>query len=204
MVQKLDKTESREAHDGYRAFIALDLPESVKKILFESVSPVMKKLRSQVKWVALENFHLTLRFIGDISNSTSELLRESMRNIIPKYDEVEFEIKSPGVFPSWKEPRVLWIGLNPTRGDLIGLQRKLEELVQSVGYSPEKQRFHPHITIGRVKDTSSSVGKIWGTVMIPQVPNFVISKVTLFRSTLLPSGAVYDKVEEFLLGKVEK
>jgi len=204
LVQRIGERNGKPFEDGYRAFIALDLPETVKEVLYDSVSPVIKRLKSQVKWVAVENFHLTLRFIGNISNLTSDVLREKMRSVMAGYNEIEFEVKSPGVFPSWKEPRVLWIGLTPVKGDLLGLQKMVEELVQSVGYPPEKQRFHPHITIGRVKDISSSIGRIWESVKIPTIPSFAISKVTLFRSTLLPTGAVYDKVEEFPLKSNEE
>ncbi len=200
MVRKVKENNNSVTGECYRAFIAIDLPECVKSFIYETVSPVIRKLKSQVKWVAVENFHLTLRFIGNISIPASDVLREKMRSVVVGYDEMEFEIRSSGVFPSWKEPRVLWIGLNPTRGDLLGLQKKVEEIVQSVGYPPEKQRFHPHITVGRVKNESAYVSRVWGSVEIPPVEPFVISKVTLFRSNLLPTGAVYERVEDFLLG----
>ncbi|MCX8065097.1 MAG: RNA 2',3'-cyclic phosphodiesterase [Candidatus Hydrogenedentes bacterium] len=185
--------------DGYRAFIALNLPEDVKGLLYNSVLPVMRELKSEVKWVALDNLHLTLRFIGHISNSKSDLLREKMRRLVQNYTDISFNVGGVGVFPSWKEPRVLWVGLIPVSGNLIQLQSDIENVVQSLDFPPERQRFHPHVTLGRVKSITPAVKRAWGKVIIPEIPSFSISKVTLFKSSLLPSGAVYDKVEEFLL-----
>lgn len=190
--------------DSYRAFIALDLPEGVKEVLFNSASVVMKQLKSEVKWVAMDNLHLTLRFIGTISNSKSDLLRERMRELVKNYSPIGFNVGSIGVFPSWKEPRVLWVGLQPIRGNLVELQKEIESLIQEIGFPPEKQRFHPHVTFGRVKNVTPAIGRFWEKVSIPEIPTFIISSVTLFRSTLLPSGAVYDKVEEFHLSLCEQ
>ncbi len=185
------------SEETYRAFIALEIPPDVRDIIWSSAKPVYGMLRSLVKWVPVENMHLTLRFLGGISLNKSNELRENLRHISSQFNPIKFKVSEPGVFPSWKEPRILWIGLDAIEGELNLLQGKIEQIVQMVSLPQEKQKFHPHITVGRVKTPSLFISNSWKNVKIQQNPLFVVDRVTLFKSILNPSGAVYEVVDVF-------
>jgi len=181
----------------YRAFIAIELPSEVREVIWNSAKPASGMLKSLVKWVPPENMHLTLRFLGEITLNTSDKLRESLRQIAIQFHPLKLKLGIPGVFPSWKEPRVLWVGLDIIEGDINFIQTTIEQQAQMAGLSQEKQKFHPHITVGRVKTPSPFISNTWKNVKIQQVPEFVVNKITLFKSTLNPGGAIYDIVDTF-------
>lgn len=181
----------------YRAFIAMELPSEVKDAIWNGAKPALGMLKSLVKWVPPENMHLTLRFLGEITLNTSDKLRESLRQISSQFYPIKFKVGIPGVFPSWKEPRVLWVGLDIVEGDINLIQSRIEQQAQMVGLHQEKQKFHPHITVGRVKTPSLFISNTWKNVKIQQMPEFIVEKITLFKSTLNPGGAIYEVVDTF-------
>ncbi len=185
------------SENSYRAFIAIELPGEVRTIIWDSVKPVLGMLRSLVKWVPPENMHLTLRFLGEISHEKSNNLRGQLRQVSTLFHPLKLKLDIPGVFPSWKEPRVLWVGLNVLEGDLKTLQSEVEQQAQKIGLPQEKQRFHPHITVGRVKSPSQFLSNTWKNVKIKEYLEFKADKITLFKSILNPSGAIYEVVDTF-------
>jgi len=185
--------------DSYRAFIALELPPDIREAIWDSVKPISGTLRSLVKWVPSENMHLTLRFLGNITLAMSNTLRKNLQNISPRFTPPKFKLGITGTFPSWKEPRVLWVGLEVIEGDLKSIQNETELQAQAIGLPQEKQKFHPHITVGRVKTPSPFISTTWKNVKIKETSVFTIDKITLFRSTLNPSGAVYEVIDTFPL-----
>lgn len=185
--------------ESYRAFIAIEVPHDVQEVIFNSIKPIMSKLKPFVKWVSPENIHLTLRFLGQISLTFSNDLQDNMRKLTDTFSPLTFNLSEPGVFPSWREPRVLWVALELVQGDLFPLQKEIEALVQRLGLSPEKQRFHPHLTVGRAKSPTPVISALWKNVKIPVLPDFCVDKVTLFKSTLAQTGAIYEVMDVFPL-----
>lgn len=189
------------SEETYRAFIAIELPFDVREIIWNSAKPASGMLKSLVKWVPPENMHLTLRFLGGITFSMSDKLRENLQQLLIQFSPIKFKLGIPGVFPSWKEPRVLWVGLDVLEGDINLIQGEIERQAQMVGLPQEKQKFHPHITVGRVKTPSPFISNTWKNVKIQYMPEFVVKKITLFKSTLNPSGAIYEVVDTFQLNE---
>ncbi len=189
--------------ETYRAFIALELPSEIREAIREGVKPAMGILRSLVKWVPVENMHLTLRFLGNITLEMSNKLRENLHQVSSRFTSLKFKLDIPGAFPSWREPRVLWVGLVVLEGDLKLLQNEIELQAQHIGLPQEKQKFHPHITVGRVKTPSPFISNTWKNVKIKPTPEFIVDKITLFKSILNPSGAIYEVVDTFHLQRKE-
>lgn len=185
--------------ETYRAFIALELPLNIRETIWDAVKPASGILKSLVKWVPPENMHLTLRFLGNITLDMSGKLRENLKQTSSHFNCFKFNLDLPGIFPSWKEPRILWVGLNILEGNLKSLQNEIEVQAQTIGLPQEKQKFHPHITVGRVKTPSPFISNTWKNVKIMQTPEFIIDRITLFKSILNPSGAIYEIVDTFPL-----
>lgn len=183
--------------ETHRAFIALELPSEIREAISEGVKPASGLLRSLVKWVPVENMHLTLRFLGNITLEMSNKLRGNLHQASSHFTPLKFKLDLPGVFPSWREPRVLWVGLVVLEGDLKSLQNEIELQAQRIGLPQEKQKFHPHITVGRAKTPSPFISNTWKNVKIKLTPEFNVDKITLFKSTLNPSGAIYEIIDTF-------
>lgn len=172
-----------------RSFISLDLPDEavqkVKKIQDSLPEFIGKKTES-------ENFHLTLKFLGDIDKNKIELIKEKLNEV--KIKKFTAEIDSIGVF-SEKIIRIVWLHL----ANCDRLQKRIEEVLQDLGFKPE-QRFMGHLTIARVKrihnkkDFLEKLEKI----KIPKI-RFIAENFKLKSSTLNAEGPVYEEIRAYNL-----
>ena len=183
--------------DTFRAFIAIDLPESVKSFLSEA-QEALKLYGFRVKWVRPQNIHLTLKFLGNTAAADTDKIAEAMRLAASNYPVVSLTAKAIGVFPNVRRPRVIWTGLKGQLEILENLQQTLDAHLADLGFQREKRAFKSHLTLGRVK------GKIASTRMKAALDklkefeseSFEINQIILFKSELRPSGAVYTKVHQ--------
>ncbi|HNB54074.1 MAG TPA: RNA 2',3'-cyclic phosphodiesterase [Anaerolineales bacterium] len=183
----------------FRAFIAVDLSAEV----LDRLGQVMDGLRQEigdgaVRWVPIENMHLTLKFLGDVSVSNLDRLKEIMRTSAVTCSPFALSVGGLGAFPSPLRARVVWVGVEGPP-DLMGLQRMIDTETDRLGYASENRDFKPHLTLGRVgrNVTSKELQKI-GQVLKEKKVGFLgvsqIREVHLFRSDLQPNGAVYTRM----------
>ena len=171
-----------------RLFIAVDLPE-----------PIKKNLRSMsfgipgAKWVSPEQLHLTVRFIGEIDGVLFLDIKKILEEI--SLESFDLQLKGVGYFPPRGVPRVLWIGLEKNE-PLQLLRKKIDSTLLRLRIEPEGRKFAPHITLARLKN--SPVHKITnflsGNGLFSQEP-FRVEDFKLYSSILSPKGA-YHKIEE--------
>ncbi len=184
-----------------RTFIAINLDPEIKKALTQLIDELkIRHTESRgIRWVRPEGMHLTLKFLGEIGENQIPLIEGSLRKISEKYSPFSLKIKGTGYFPpKSKAPRVFWIGIEE-EGILEKLHIQLEEEMEKLGFPKEKRKFHPHLTLGRVKTSSNLRGildlleqyneKILGEMEV--------QKMTFFRSVLKPTGAEYSVLSEF-------
>ena len=181
--------------ETFRAFIAIDLPESIKSFLSEA-QEALKLHRFRVKWVRPQNIHLTLKFLGDTATADTDKIVEAMTLAARGCPIVSLTAKGIGVFPNVRRPRVIWAGLNGQLETLVNLQQTLDAHLADLGFARDTRAFKSHLTLGRVK------GKIASDRMKAAIDKlkefesepFEANRVILFKSDLRPSGAVYTKV----------
>ena len=186
--------------ETFRAFIAIDLPESVRSFLSEA-QEALKSYRFGVKWVRPQNIHLTLKFLGDTATADTDKIAEAMTLAAMNCPIVSLTAKGIGVFPNVRRPRVIWAGLNGQVQTLANLQQTLNAHLANLGFATDTRAFKSHLTLGRVK------GKIALDKMIAAIDNlkefesesFETREVILFKSELRPSGAVYTRVQAIAL-----
>ncbi len=142
-----------------------------------------------VRWVAPENIHLTLRFLGDTAEDKLPLISQELDNITSDFQPFKLYLNELGCFPNRKRPRVVWAGISGELKRLNALQKRIETAVQSLGWQGEKRPFRAHLTIGRVKDRSQARQLDWELSLEKQ--EIPVSAVNLIESQLLPSGPVY-------------
>ena len=165
----------------------------------------LQRAGADVKWVRPGAIHLTLKFLGSISGEDVEKLARSLGPVISLWTPFELRIRGLGCFPSGRNPRVVWVGIEQGSVEASSLQKAVEDQATEVGFPPESRAFKPHLTLGRVR---SPKGKGSLTQAIEnhrdvEIGFFLASEVYLFKSELKPSGAIYTKLRTFPMGSRE-
>jgi RNA 2',3'-cyclic 3'-phosphodiesterase len=178
-----------------RAFIAIDLPETIQSNLDRIIKRLDTPSTAAVHWVPASNIHLTLKFLGEISSSNLELLKKILQSEITRHKSFEISVGGIGAFPNIHRPRVIWVGIQAPP-DLTSLQRAVEAETVHLGYSPEEREFSPHLTLGRVAHNATpqniqQVAEALAQEKIGDLGKVCVKSVVLYRSDLQPSGAVY-------------
>ncbi|MDO9575002.1 MAG: RNA 2',3'-cyclic phosphodiesterase [bacterium] len=183
-----------------RLFVAIELPEDIR----EELVVVEEKLENffKARWVAKDNIHLTLKFLGDVEEKMLEDIKKTVSEISQKNHRFDLTLEDIGGFPNLKRPRVLWIGVEQGKKNTMCLMEQLEKELTNFGIKPEKREKSPHITIGRVKglaqrDTEKRQEDIHKLTYKSRV--FRADAVSLIQSVLTPSGAVYTVLERYML-----
>ena len=151
----------------------------------------------KIRWVNLSTLHLTLLFLGETNASQVISVELVFRNYASHFAPFEFTLKGAGTFGHNATPKVLWIGVEGNHA-LQDIHRIINKMVEPIGFTPDKRGFNPHITIGRIKDVSS-LNDFYDTVRSFNEVTFQhssIEKLTLYKSTLTPGGAVYTPIVE--------
>jgi 2'-5' RNA ligase len=167
-----------------RTFIALDLPETIAEKLQEIASGI-----AGVAWVPAHQYHLTLRFLGDIDEAAFENVRHALQEV--RTESFFFDLKGVGHFPLRGHPEVLWVGVTPCDA-LSRLRNRVESALTRAGLPPEGRKFHSHITLGRLKNGAASragdfevLHSLFGIAGVPA------QRFHLYSSRLSPEGALH-------------
>ncbi len=185
---------------GIRSFIAINLSESTKEGL-EGIKINFKSTlsRSKIKWVDKDNFHITLRFLGDIEPGDITKIEDAIGNFILNYSTFTIEFHEIGVFPGIRKPRILWIGSDYPdifRNFYSGFRSRLD----SIGFLEDKS-FLPHITLGRIKYIPErdirSLKELMSNIKFSYKDT--ITHIDLMKSQLTPKGPIYTIMKSFYL-----
>ena len=174
-----------------RAFVAVDLePQTVQKIA-EAIAQLRPRMPG-IRWLPPANFHLTLKFLGDIDEAKVAPIAAALERDLYPFSCFTINAKGLGVFPDLKRPRILWVGL--VGGELNALASRVEKALVPFGFSAERRAFTPHLTVGRWRDFNGSWKDLGDEVEKWRGHDFGrsnVDEVILFQSVLKPEGAVY-------------
>ena len=191
-----------------RAFIAIDLPPDVLDCLSQMITQLRDQIDEKaVRWVPVENIHITLKFLGDVSENNLDVLSEIISAEATLQKPMEISVGRLGAFPNVRQPRVLWTGVEAPP-ELTSLQRSIETRTTKIGYPKDKRSFSPHLTMGRVSRNcaASQVRKISDMICSSTV-GFLgaacVQSIHLYKSDLTPNGAVYTKLFSAPFGDAE-
>ena len=179
-----------------RLFVALDLPDAVKRDLAAWKTPI-----AGATWVRPESFHLTLKFLGDqVAPERVPAIREALAGV--RIAPFAFRLAGVGRFPpsEKKAARVLWVGVDAPPALAEGFAQ-VERAMIALGFAPESHAFHPHITLARLKTpkTTPEVAAFLRDHAAWSSPPIAVDRFTLYESTLTPQGAHYRRDAEFAL-----
>lgn len=185
-----------------RTFIAIELDESIK----DELTKLQERLkgetpRGSVRWVRSGGIHLTLKFLGDVPADQIEKITTALQRSCQGVSPFSLSCGGLGCFPNPRRPRVVWVGIQEETGTLVQLKKAIEENVAPLGYPTEKRKFSPHLTLGRVQRRASSgdrgqLGELVEASEIGILGQMEVRSVSLIRSDLRPSGAVYTRLAE--------
>ena len=187
-----------------RLFVGVELSDAARKMAADVARVLERKLGKtlNVRWVAPENLHLTVRFIGYVVEEEVPPLIEILTQPL-EIAPFQIELGGLGTFPPRGAPRVLWIGLGTGLPSLAALHNEFNRRLASRGVEPENRPFSAHLTIARIKDARSAAAKTIGRALdgIPaSAVTMRVGAVTIFESRLSSRGASYVALNRVSLG----
>ena len=179
-----------------RAFVAIELPEPLRQTL-SSEQARFRAICPDARWTQPEGIHLTLKFLGEISDQQIASVKEALRKLGP-FERFTVQAKGFGFFPDARRPRVFWVGVDAPPA-LVGLAASVEDALLPLGFPPENQSFNPHLTLARFKIPRPQPQL---QALLAEQGNvtpgaFTVSEFFLWESKLSPRGSEYHKIDRF-------
>ncbi|MEA4924320.1 MAG: RNA 2',3'-cyclic phosphodiesterase [Syntrophomonadaceae bacterium] len=183
-----------------RLFVAIPVPDSVKQYarMFKND---LSASRADVKWVEYANYHLTVKFLGEVEKAVLPAINTSLVRAADSCPSFNLSVDNLGFFPSRMRPRVIWLGLRGELDKAKFLGERVDAYLAAAGFEPEKNhRFH--LTLGRVRSEArisemlQIVERMAGQKKL--VP-FKVDHIHLMQSSLSPGGPDYTVLEMYEL-----
>lgn len=200
-----------------RAFIGIPLPQAVRHALAQ-LHAQLAAAKADVKWVDAENLHVTLKFLGEITDAQREATEGVLRGVVSQEAPFSLGMTELGAFPSMTSPRVIWVGLGEGKERVVKLAQAIEATGAAIplrredlpaalrtteGSAAQAGRpFAAHVTVGRVRSPRgrsalvAALGHVTWCVPAP----WPVSSVVLYESVLKPTGPHYSVFAEVPLG----
>jgi RNA 2',3'-cyclic 3'-phosphodiesterase len=188
-----------------RAFIAVEIDEAVRRGAAQLSRALALALergvnRRTVAWVAPQNLHLTLRFLGEVDAAAVEAVKGRLAAPL-ETRAFDVGLTGLGTFPPAGPPRVIWLGVGEGAKGLLDVSREVDARLAGLGLPEEERGFHAHLTLGRVKrPVGSRLPDAIAAAGAANAGRCLVDHVTLFESRLAPSGATYCVIATSRLG----
>jgi RNA 2',3'-cyclic 3'-phosphodiesterase len=185
-----------------RLFLAINLAPSVRQAIIDATSP-LRDAAPTLGWVDEARVHLTLKFLGDQTESVVASMRGAMDDVTGRHRPFSMQLGGIGAFPNFRRARVVWMGIE-REPRLELLHHDIEVACETLGFELEGRAFHPHLTLARVRERTAenelrSLAKASKGVTYEDAVS--VASVDLMHSTLNPKAARYACLHSALLGK---
>jgi 2'-5' RNA ligase len=172
----------------------LNIPEAVKAELAKAQSEFRRVLTAGVaRWTRLEQFHLTLKFLGNVDDGQTPVLVEAVRAAIRPFPVLTLRAGGIGFFPDPRSPRVIWAGVGDAEQRLASLQQAVETATAKFTSEPAIEKFNGHVTLGRIKEVAASEKRLLTSVAATMegrvFGKWTAAQVEILRSELSSEGA---------------
>lgn len=148
-----------------------------------------------MRWVAPENLHYTLKFLGDIAPDIVRPLGDSLTELALQTNPFEMRVGRLGAFPNLQAPRVLWVGLTGGENELSALAREVSSRVKLFPTQADNKPFKPHLTIGRAREAHQRI-VLPESLLQASFGEMRCDRIILMQSTLTPKGSLYSPLAE--------
>jgi 2'-5' RNA ligase len=190
-----------------RLFIAIPIPEPVRDEIIRiqlELQPLVP--HAAARWTRPDQFHLTLRFLGDVPVAGLEKLKESVNAVCRSAQPLQLRAEDVGFFPNPQSPRVIWVGIFDKEGLLVDLQKRIETAVRPFTVEPGEKNFSGHATLGRLKNLKPpDIRKLAAHAQMVKDRTFgewTADEIEIIRSELSLAGARHTSLAAFRLGAV--
>lgn len=176
-----------------RTFIAVVASAEIRRSAAKVVE-ILRPATGDVKWVAAENMHWTLQFLGELDTLEIPIVCDAVAKAVTNIDAFELECRGVGAFPAPDRPRTLWLGAGVGAQAMVALQSAIQAKLDRLGYRGESRRYVPHITLGRAGRNApprTLVRELAGLAEF-EAGTMLVDEVTVFSSQLKPEGPVYE------------
>lgn len=191
--------------ENIRTFIAVLISNDLKRKI-AVVQEDFKKVAPEVKWVEEDNFHITVKFLGDVNSDRLKDVTLAVSQSVADLTPFEAEIGGFGAFPNARRPRVVWAGIETGQDELKALAERVENALETLGFPKEDRPFSAHVTIGRVRD-ERRVGGLTRALEDAETGrqgSIRVESVAIMKSELRRNGPIYSALAEVPLTGTEE
>ncbi|HEY8202758.1 MAG TPA: RNA 2',3'-cyclic phosphodiesterase [Actinomycetota bacterium] len=183
-----------------RLFVAVEVPEQQKRSVERAIQSLRMALVGAVRWVPRENWHATLKFLGEVPDGRLPDVSDVLAAAAAGSSPTTTSLTGVGAFPSLNRARVLWVGLDDPEARLASMSAALETAFGEAGFRQESRALHPHVTLARIRAPIPIAGIVEkaGPYAFDREP-FAVTKIVLYQSRLSRAGATYEPVATFPL-----
>ncbi len=183
-----------------RLFIAINLPENIKKDLELAVSEVQFKVDSSIRFTERTSWHLTLIFLGEQSDDDANLINQAMAEVAADFESPVIDFEKITYGPIGRTPRMIWlIAKRETSDFLLNIKKALERSLfeNGITFEQEHRQFNAHITLARFTALNR---ESLPALELPFKKKFEAVKLELMESHLQRGGADYEPLSSFDFG----
>ena len=178
-----------------RLFVAINLPKGERNRIHRATEG-LRRAELPVRWVEPDAYHLTMRFLGEVDRDAVATVERAVETAAKMNRPFGARMGGCGAFPTMRNPRVIWLGVEPSP-QLRSLRQDLEWALSEVGRSRDTRAFHPHMTLGRSSDRAGAgafrrLGDL--SASVDYEGGFEVKTLDLMRSRLGPEGSRYSIV----------
>jgi 2'-5' RNA ligase len=177
-----------------RLFTAIELPDDVRESLAKAQTELKQKILGKVSWTAPKNLHLTLKFLGEVGDADVVRVCETLRTV--SVTSFLISVSKLGALPPHGPARLLMADVLGETDVLAALFDSIERACESLGFAREKRKYHPHITLARLR-IPKRVSRELEEVQLKSSAPFRVREFVLMQSTLSSAGAEYQPLARF-------
>lgn len=180
-----------------RTFIAIKIHP--QKSLISFINRLKTKLyNGKINWINYENFHITLKFIGETGDAKIIEIDSELKKICNCNYAFDINLQGVGVFGSRYQPKVIWCGINKSDA-MTNLAIRIHNAMEIIGFPKDRQNFVPHLTLARIKSINNKI------ILLNEIEEFkntffqkvVVNEFILFESILKETGAKYREINNY-------
>lgn len=182
-----------------RVFIAITVPEEIKQQALQ-VKEELVKLKPDIKWVEYENYHITLKFLGEVNSQLNRIksILSQAAQACPTFKLMNSDI---GFFPGRNRPRVIWMGVKGEMEKAQFLGERVDTYLNELGFEAERKRSF-HLTLGRIRSEKEIDKVVAQTGIISnnlKKHEFTVREFSLMESRLSSKGPEYIVIDKYSL-----
>ncbi|MHB1457349.1 MAG: RNA 2',3'-cyclic phosphodiesterase [Armatimonadota bacterium] len=184
-----------------RIFLAVILPDEIKSAL-ANVSRELQVSGADVKWVKPENYHITMKFLGDVKPEMLNVIIGCVKTALKDTQSFSIKIHGAGAFMKHGVPGVIWAGIDQNSGQLGIISGRVDDLLSTLGFEKENRAFSAHITLGRARSAGGAekLRDLLVSMKDISIGCMNVNSISIMKSDLKPDGPVYCILQTIEIG----